>query len=281
MSSSYLFKSFILAKKMKKRKIGLALGSGGFRGLAHIGVLKVLEENDLRPDYLTGSSIGALIAAYYAIYGSASKIEEKLNEWPVDNLYKFLDLSWQGGFIAGRKFSKFLDKEFANFDFNKTFIPLKVVATDLASGSPFVFSKGLLTSAIRASISVPLMFKPFEYNDKFFVDGGLSNPVPVELLKDMGADLALGVNLYHKNEFVKRKFNMKNVALRSARIVMYNLAQADIPKADFMISPDTSEIIVNPSLSKYNLETVKKLIKIGEDATRKALPEIKKIFHKI
>ncbi len=259
----------------KRKKIGLALGSGGFRGLAHIGVLKVLEENGIKIDYISGASVGAIVAAYYAMYGSVSKLEERLADWPIDNLYKFIDLNWRGGFIAGNKFHNFLDEEFSSASFSKTRIPLQIIATDLEKGSPYIFSSGRLAPAVRASISVPLMFQPASQDGRQFIDGGLSNPVPLNLIKEMGADILIGVNLYHKNEFVSRNFTVPNVALRSTRIALYNLAQADIKSADFVIAPDTSPIISSQSLQKYNLQNVAELIKIGEKAAKKILPEIK------
>ncbi|MDA3802883.1 MAG: patatin-like phospholipase family protein [Patescibacteria group bacterium] len=265
---------------MKNKKIGIALGSGGFRGIAHIGVLKVLEKNDLKPDYITGSSIGSIIGAYYAIYGNCEKIEERMKEWPIDNLYKFLDLSWKGGLIAGKKFSKFLDKEFGGQVIGRTKIPLKIIATDLISGKPYVFDSGDLAKAIRASVSVPLMFSPVKQNDHLLVDGALSNPVPLNYLEEFEPDILIGVNLYHKNEFVKRNFNAKNIVLRSTRISLFNLAKADIKDADVVIAPDTSDIISDSSLSKYNWESIEKLIKIGEDEANKKLPELKKLFSK-
>lgn len=259
----------------KRKKVGLALGSGGFRGLAHIGVLKVLEENGIKIDYISGASVGAIVAAYYAMYDNVSEIQKRLEAWPIDSLYKFIDLNWRGGFIAGNKFHDFLDKEFSSESFSKTKIPLQIIATDLEKGAPHIFSSGRLSPAVRASISVPLVFTPAKQDGRQFIDGGLSNPVPLNLLKDMGAELLIGVNLYHKNEFVSRNFSVPNVALRSTRIALYNLAQADIKLADIIISPDTSPIISNQSLKKYNRQNVAELIKIGEKAAKKALPEIK------
>jgi len=111
------------------------------------------------------------------------------------------------------------------------------------------------------------------------VDGALSSPVPIKYL-DKKSDIIIGVNLYHKNEFVKRKFNIKNVALRSTRITLYNLAKEDIKEADITIAPDTSEIISNSSLSKYSWNSVEKLIKIGEKEAKKMLPKIKDLLDK-
>lgn len=261
--------------KNKELKIGLALGSGGFRGFAHIGVLKVLEENGIKISYLSGSSIGGLVAAYYAVFEDAKEIEKEVEAWPMDSLYKFIDLSWTGGIITGNKFGAFLKSRFGDLNFSATKIPLKILTTNLVDGQATILSSGKLIDAIRATISVPLMFRPCKLNDKLLVDGALSSPVPLNLVKDMGADVLIGVNLYHKNEFVGRKFTMRKVALRSTRIVLYNLAKNDIRQADIAICPDTSSIITNESLKKYNLATVKKLIKLGEESARKSLPEIK------
>ncbi|MBN2854486.1 patatin-like phospholipase family protein [Patescibacteria group bacterium] len=261
--------------KNKELKIGLALGSGGFRGLSHIGVLKVLEENGIKISYLSGSSIGGLVAAYYAVFNDVKRLEEEVETWPMDHLYKFIDLSWTGGIITGNKFTNFLKKKFGDLNFSATKIPLKILTTNLIDGQPTILSSGKLIEAVRATVSVPLMFKPFKKEKKLLVDGALSSPVPLNVLKEMGADILIGVNLYHKNEFVSRKFTMPKVALRSTRIVLYNLAKNDIRQADVAICPDTSSIITNESLKKYNLATVKKLIQIGEESARKALPEIK------
>lgn len=264
--------------KQKKFKLGLALGSGGLRGLAHIGVLKVLEQNGIKIDYLCGSSIGGLVAAYYSAFPDVDKLEQEIESWPIKSLYKFFDLSWRGGLIAGDKISSFLDEKFGELSFSQLQIPLHIVATDLSTGEPVVFSSGKVSTAIRSTISVPLMFKPMYLGEKSLVDGAISSPVPLRQLKDMGARNLIGVNLYHKNEFVKRRFTMPKVALRSTRIALYNLAQHDIKEADVVISPDTSAITSLESLQKYNIQTLKKLIKIGEQSAIKALPEIKALL---
>jgi len=266
--------------KNKELKIGLALGSGGFSGLAHIGVLKVLEENGIEISYLSGSSIGGLVAAYYAFLKDAKQLEKEVEAWPINSLYKFIDLSWTSGIITGNKFDSFLNKRFGDLNFSKTKIPLKIVATNLLDGREVVLSSGKLTDAIRATISVPLMFRPRKIGTKLLVDGALSSPVPINTIKEMGADIFIGVNLYHKNEFIEKKFTMSQVALRSTRIVLYNLANIDVRQAHITIRPDTSAIITNASLKKYNFETVKKLIKIGEDSARRALPKIKELLNK-
>ncbi len=269
-----LFKLLYMAKK--NVKIGLALGSGAFRGMAHIGVLKVLERNNIKVDYLSGSSIGGLVAAYYSIFANATDLEKELESWPMDNLYKFLDLSWNGGFIAGNKLSKFLQKKFGETTLEQTKIPVKILSTNLIDGSEIVFDSGKITDAVRATISVPLMFKPYKFEDKLLVDGAISSPVPIKILKEMGANFTIGINLYHKNEFKKSKFTVTKIAMRSTRIALYNLAKNDVMAADISICPDTSDIISNEVVTSYDMNMVRKIIKIGEKAAEEAIPEIKK-----
>ncbi len=266
--------------KNKELKIGLALGSGGFRGLAHIGVLKVLEENDIKISYLSGTSIGGLIAAHYAAFADAKELEKEISSWPIDNLYKFIDLSWSGGVVAGNKFNTFLNKKFAKLKFSNTKIPLKIMTTNLIDGQASVIASGKLSDAIRATVSIPLLFRPYKHEKALLVDGGLSSPIPIHLIKDMGADIAIGVNLYHENEFATHKFTMTKIALRSTRIVLHNLAMHDIAQADIAISPDTSSIITTNSLRQYSLAELKKIIKIGEDSARKEMPKIKAFLSK-
>jgi len=265
---------------MKKRKtVGLALGSGAFRGFAHIGVIRSLQKHNIPIDYLSGSSIGAWVAAYYAIFQNIDNLEKELTDRPKDNIPMFFDLSWTGGLIGGQKFSTFLEHNLENHDFSALKTPLRIVATDLVTGNPHVFSSGDVARAVRASTSVPLVFKPVNYKNKLLVDGGLCHPVPADLVKEMGADIVIGVNLYHKNEFIDKRFTMPNVVLRSTRIVLHNLAKVDIKKADIIIEPDTSEYIKESPFSKYfTKEIADAMIKIGEKATDKVIPQIKALL---
>lgn len=265
---------------MKKNKtIGLALGSGAFRGFAHIGVIRSLVKHNVPIDYISGASIGAWVGAYYAIHRNIENLKNDLTSNPKQNFSSMFDLSWTGGFIGGEKFSSFLEKNLSHHNFSNLKIPLQIVATDLISGEPYVFKNGDVARAVRASTSVPLVFKPVAYKNKLFVDGGLSNPVPCDLVRDMGADIIIAVNLYHKNEFVEKKFTMPNVVLRSTRIVMHNLAKIGVKEADIIIDPDTSYYIKKGNLTKYfTKEIAEAMIKIGEKATDKMIPKIKELL---
>lgn len=266
--------------KAKNRKtVGLALGSGAFRGFAHIGVLKSFVKHGMPIDYLTGASIGAWVAAYYAAFQDIDRLEEEFVSSPLKNLPMLFDFSLVGGFIGGTKVNGALEKGLKHHSFSKLKIPLKIVATDLVSGQPHVFDSGDVARAVRASVSVPLVFKPLAHDGHLFVDGGLSNPVPCDLVREMGADIVIGVNLYHKNEFVNRKFTMSKVVLRSTRIALHNLAKADMKKADIAIEPDVSDIVKEQGFKKYFTEKVAaELVAIGEKATDRAMPKIKKLL---
>lgn len=265
---------------MKKRKtIGLALGSGAFRGFAHIGVIKSLEKHKIPIDYLSGSSIGAWVAAYYAIFKDINKLEKEILANPRETVMSIFDWSWRGGFVSGQKFEIFLKKNLRRQKFLNTKIPLEIVATDLTTGKPFIFAAGDIAQAVRASTSVPLIFKPLRHKNKLLVDGGLSNPVPDDLVRKMGADIVIGVNLYNHREFVDREFTMPKVVLRSMRILMHNLAKQSLETTDIAVEPDTSRYIADESLKKYlDINIAKKIIKIGENATDKIMPQLKKLL---
>ena len=263
----------------KNKKLGLALGSGAFRGFAHLGVIRVLEKNNIPIDFLSGCSVGAWVAAHYSIFRDIDRLEEELLGDLKKGILAFLDPSLVGGFVGGQKLHKRLEESLGRRNFSDLYIPLKIVATDLVSGGSFVFKEGSVSRAVRASISVPLFFKPLEHEGHLLVDGALSNPVPVEAVNDLGAGLSVAVNLYHQNEFVKRKFTISKVALRSSRIFMHNLAKADVAAASIVITPDCSSIVRQEGWRKYfTLKVAKDLISIGEEAAAKAVPSIKKLL---
>lgn len=265
---------------MKKRKtIGLALGSGAFRGFSHIGVLKALEKHNIPIDYLSGSSIGAWVAAHYAIFQDAEKLEKEILKNSRDRWSALLELSWRGGLISGDKFFNLLEKNLRHHKFSKLKIPLQIVATDLVSGKPVIFKQGDVALAVRASTSVPLIFKPLKHKKQLLIDGALSDPIPAALVKKMGADIAIGVNLYHRHEFIRKEFNVLRIMLRSVRIAVYNLAKISERSADIIINLDDSKFVADDNLKKYlDQATAKKMIKIGERATEKIIPQLKKLL---
>lgn len=263
----------------QNKKLGLALGTGGFRGFAHIGVIKSLEKHNIRIDYLSGSSIGAWVAAYYALFKDVDSLKNGLTDNPKNNMLLLFDLSGSCGFINGSKFHNYLKKSFNNKTFADTKLPIQILATDLISGSSHVFKEGDLATAVRASTSIPIVFKPVSLGEKILVDGGLSSPIPGNLLKKMGAEIIIGVNLYHKNEFIKKKLSMTKIALRSTRIAIHNLAKRDLQICDIKIELDVSSYSEESSLSQYFTKKIaEQIIKIGEKETDKLIPKIKALL---
>jgi NTE family protein len=162
------------------KKIGLALGCGGARGLAHIGVIKTLVKNNIPIDYIAGSSIGALIGSLYAATLDILQVEKWFLELTYKDLIKvLLDPSLHSGLIKGEKFINFLQSKIGVRKIEELKIPFRAVATDLFTGKAVVFKKGDLGLAIRSSCAVPFLFSPVISGDKCLVDGGISMPVPV------------------------------------------------------------------------------------------------------
>jgi NTE family protein len=258
-----------------KNKIGLALGSGAFRGFAHLGVIQVLKENNIPISFVSGASIGSLVAAYYALHQEIVSLEEIfLNS--KKNFFKLADLGWRNGLVSGAKYEKFIEHLLGQKTFQDTEIPLLILATELLTGNPHTFFQGKLATAVRASSSVPILFEPAKQKKNRFVDGALSNPVPVDPLFALGADKVIAVNLYHKNEFVDKKFNLTQVAFRSLRIVLYNLAQNSIKNASISLNPDISSQIKFASLRNYfSKKLAGEIIQIGRRETEKNIDKIK------
>ncbi len=260
---------------VRRSTIGLALGSGGFRGFAHIGAIQALQKNNIKISSVSGSSIGALVAAYYSLHGEVDSLKDKL----LDNkgrLFKLFDLGFNGGLVSGIKYEKLIEQLLGRHTFTDTKIPLRIVATELSSGQPVVFSEGLLSTAVRASSSVPIVFEPVKHHRQRFVDGALSDPVPVGALKDIKERHVVAVNLYHKNEFTDKKFTFTKVALRSIRIAFYNLSQHSILKASIVINPDSSRFIQDLNLNRYlSLDSAEQMVRVGYTEAEKRIKDIK------
>lgn len=179
---------------MSKPRIGLALGSGSARGWAHIGVLRALEEQGIRPDLVCGCSIGALVGAVYA-GGTLDILQDwvcKLKLWDVVRL---LDVRMAGGLIEGGLLMRAFEEMIPDVDIESLEMPFASVATDLQSGREIWMQQGPLQQAVRASIALPGLFAPAKVEGRWLVDGGLTNPVPISLCRAMGADVIIAVNL--------------------------------------------------------------------------------------
>lgn len=273
-------------KNKKNLKIGLALGSGGAKGLLHIGVIKVLRDNNIPIDYIAGSSIGALVGAFYAIDKDINKLEKIALEATWKTGLSIIDPTLNGGLVKGERLENLIRTWIAeDLDFSDLKIPLAVVATDLITGEEINIKQGNIVKAVRASLSVPIVFQPIKYKNKLLADGGLSNPLPGDVVRAMGADLVITVNLdntYFKDDLdyaLNENINLTKVPIRALSILRYHLAKNSLKTADILIEPDIGEIGLVGWSKFFDSKEVKKIIRIGEKETIKALPKIKKFMN--
>jgi NTE family protein len=178
----------------RRPKIGFVLGAGSARGWAHIGVLRALTEEGIKPDFIAGCSVGALVGAAFA----AGRLDQ-LEAWALaldwKRILRLADFGLRGGLIRGRRMREVFREQFVERSFSELPVQFAAVATDLHSGQEVWLREGKVSDAISASIAVPGLFQPVLYEDRFLVDGSVVNPIPVSLCRAMGADIAVAVDL--------------------------------------------------------------------------------------
>src|SRR5438552_3923484 len=177
-----------------RAKLGIALGSGSARGWAHIGVLRALTEQGIALDFIAGCSMGAMVGAACA----AGRIEE-LETWALSLDWKgvvgLLDLGLRGGLIKGERLLNVFHGQFVECQFSELPVPFAAVATDLATGKELWLREGKVSDAVRASCTVPGLFRPVLRDGRYLVDGSVVNPIPVSLCRAMGAEVVIAVDL--------------------------------------------------------------------------------------
>jgi len=186
------------------QKIGLALGGGGARGLCHIEFIKVMDELKIKPGIISGTSIGAIIGAFYAAGYTGDQMDTLLDHIGLREFTKLMDFSIlsTSGLIKGEGISDFLDKHLPVKKFEDLEVPLKIIATDFWNRKEVVFDSGDLIPAIRASISIPGVFEPVKINGVVMVDGGAVNPVPMSVIRDL-CDLLIAIDVSGKSTVPK------------------------------------------------------------------------------
>lgn len=253
---------------MARPKIALVLGAGSARGLAHIGVLQVLEEHSIPFDFIVGSSMGAMVGGIYAS-GTNLKLLDKMIESINHNLFFDVRIP-RFGFIAGKKISSFLQLVTKNQGFSDLKLPLSVVATDLITGQRVIIEEGLVCEAIRASISIPGVFNPVVKEEQVLVDGAVADRLPISVARDKGADIVMAVDVtFGENREVKIK-NTLDVIMTALDIMQKQQFDLISSNADILIQPDVS------SYSPRDFESSREIIDLGRAATIEMLPLIKK-----
>lgn len=258
-----------------RKTVGLALGSGGARGLAHIGVIKALEENGIPIDYIAGASSGALVGGLYATTFNSEYLESIAASTNWRELIGLIDLRLDNGIIAGNRLTMFIESHIGATTFNELGIPLTVLATDLRTGESVEITSGKVSDAIRASVSLPFVFSPIERDEQLLLDGGLTEPVPVQAVRAMGADIVIAVNLDAQSIVANaydKKINAYTTTLRSLDILRYQLVKENVTDADIVLVPQTGEVLWHEFVDDGTL------IQAGERAVEEQLDAIRALI---
>lgn len=298
-----------ISRQLGEVLVGLTLGSGAAMGISHIGVLKVLEKEGIPIDVTAGSSMGALIASLWCLGHSASELEQIMLEHRGKKfLFGFDDFAFNlRGLIQGKHIQRFLRRYLKDATFADLKRPLKIIACDCLSMRQVVFESGRLADAVLASISIPGIFQPHRVGNRFYIDGGILNPLPTDVLIECGARKILAVNVLPSPEEIERTYelltqeeirrgarfsffkkfiafaqqksweflrpNIFDVLVSSVQSMEYLLAQlSSLSQSDVTLHPDVTGI----SWSAF--DDAEELIRRGEEEARLHLKEIKELI---
>ena len=257
----------VASKSFERPKIGLAFGGGFARGIAHIGSLKVLEEEGIPVDYIAGTSVGAIIGAAYASGVSAKELSE------IALMVRFKHFArWtfsRFGLCNNDRIEGVLHRMLKVYTFEEMKIPLAIAATEFNTGEPAVFTSGSVVPAVRASCAYPGMFLPVEVDGKTYVDGMLAWLVPTTPLKRMGADRVIGLYINANWIKVRAPRHLFDVIGQCFSIAQERMSDSWKRDADLVIEPNVDGF-------EYDcFDRAKELMLIGENSMRKALPTIR------
>lgn len=246
------------------RKIGLALGGGATLGAAHIGVLKALADMSMDVHCISGTSIGAYIAALYAFGVSPADIEEQIREldWLDISSFSFLKLKF--GLLTNDKLGDNIEDLLGDVRMEDAKIPLAVVATDIANCKKVVLTKCKLSQAVMASTAVPGIYSPVEIDDQLLVDGGLLENVPISPLRDLGADMTIGVDLSAQRSY-RKPDDLIDVLVNSMDIAIDNATRLQTSEADLVVAPQLR------AYSRTDSDQIDDLVEEGYEACRTSL----------
>jgi NTE family protein len=293
------------AQEAKRPKIGLVLGGGGARGAAHVGILKVLEENRVPVDFVVGTSMGSIVGGLFALGNSPAQIDQKFHEIPWTELFadwpsqdwlsfrrkrdqeRFIDIEFGAsfkkglrmprGFIAGQKLGFELKnhtlKASAVTDFDKLAFPFRAVSADINTGEVVVHNQGNVADAIRASMSLPGVFPPVELDGRILIDGGIVNNVPVDVARKMGADVVIAIDVGTPLGTVTPDSSVLSFFNQFLGVVTEDnvrKSKAMITERDLLIRPELGDI------TSGSFERVYDAIAIGERTAREMVAQIRK-----
>lgn len=262
------------SKKIKK--VGLALGGGAAKALAHIGVIKTLNAAGIKIDFIAGTSMGALVGGWYAAKGDVSFLETQFQGLTHKDIYSpgRLLRNHGGNFFRNRVIAERIEEELKGIKIEDCNIPFRAVATDIANGDEVVLLEGSLTDAIRASTALPVVFRPVKIGERTLIDGGFSNPVPADVVRHMGAECVIGVDVTSRwIDFtdVSLDFHLLYSMMSNAlSVVEYQLAKK--------ILAESADIVLKPAVLSYGwleFDRAAEIIERGREGVRDRLSEIR------
>ncbi len=255
-------------KDRNRPRIGLALGGGAARGLAHLGVLKVLIEEKIPIDFIAGVSVGSIVAAGFAAGLSIDQLIQQAESVTWKHLGRW-SLSLKG-FNRNDRMADWLESILPVSTFEELEIPLRVLATDLRTGRTVVLESGPLFPAIRASCAIPGLYVPVEVNDYLLADGYLTCNLPVQQVREMGADIVVASAIGLEVSDQVNLNNIYQILLRSFSIMSSSVQSNSLPEADILIQPLIENFLWT------DLEALSGLIEVGEGAAREQLDHLRK-----
>jgi NTE family protein len=261
-------------KPISRKKIGLALGGGGAKGLAHIGVIKVFERYGIPIDFIAGTSMGALVGGWYAARKKIKILETLFLEIDDRETYSMNQVMKErkGVLFSDKYVTKRLESALQDLTFDDCQIPFAAVATDVATGEKVVINEGRLADAVRASVSLPLIFKPVKRDGRLLMDGGFVDPVPADVVKEMGADFVIAVDVSSRWLNVpEANLEVKNVPAVMSEVfsaVEYQVAKLILKHADIILRP----AVLNYDWLSFN--KAEEIIEKGKDEAMRTLREI-------
>lgn len=268
-----------VAREIAGIRLGLALGAGGARGWAHIGVLKVLEEAGIHIDMISGTSMGALVGGIYAATASVEKLKQSTIDQfltRTDTRKKIFDYTLpRQGLLKGKKAAQLVREAINNADFMDLMIPTYLVGVDILNEEEVIFETGDVTDAVRSSIAIPAVFSPFKHQGRWMVDGGLLNPVPVDVLLRKGADMVIAVCIESKpseTKIPKKSPSIKQIISQTISIVHGRATSDFVKNADLVLYPDVG------AYAWDDFHQGIALMRCGIKECSERLPDIKKMI---
>ena len=249
-------------------RLGLALGGGAARGFAHVGVIQVLEEAGIRPQYISGTSAGSLVAALYASGKDAQALRRLAETMEEAEITDWMPPLLNRGALRGEALARYVNTQVGGQVIEQMKIPLGIVATDLRNGEAVTFRRGNTGAAVRASSAVPAVFQPVRIGEREFVDGGLVSPVPVRQAREMGANFVIAVDISSDPE--------GNPAGDTFQILMQTFAI--MGKSINTLALREAEFVVRPPLGgikSADFSARRRSIEAGRNAMLSALPQLK------